>query len=505
MSLSFRHGAALLFALAVSSAFGQGMHPPTNLIVTSATKSSVQLSWTAAQPQAPGFLVERKTLNGTYAPAPNLPDGGMPGVAFVDSTIDPFTTYVYRVSATSLNGTSTPSQEVTVGPPPTGYNIAAPVPSSGGFWGQQVQMVLDANGDPALGFAYILGDDNMDFSASAVYFVSWNRAQYNWNPPVQVAFVNDIRVPTPQSTISLSRDPTNNTFGFAYAVGSDLERLDVALSTDGGATWKTQTAFSNTGFQLQQIALALYGGQASLAYDQTQNGLVYLTGSQAAAPAQWTPTPVPAPPGISGSPRPAFSLAVDNTGAPGLAYWYSPRTGFNSVLAFWRPIGLNSVVVTDTASIENDQIGCDLTFFGVQPRIAMFAQRDQTSSSIWTVVSSDGGVTWAPPVNVPEDGQALTGNYLSSASGSVGQGALVSELISNNTGAQCGLPKLSVSPDFGTWTTCSPTGNQPPQTTPSFVKVVFAANDLLYVAFENTNVNTTALNNGVVVWRQTQP
>ena len=504
MSLSNRHGAALLFALVASSAFGQGLQPPTNLIATSATSSMVQLSWTAAQPQAPGFIVERKTLNGTYAPAPNIPDGGFAGIAYVDNTIDPFTTYVYRVSATSLNGTSTPSNEVTVGPPPFGYNVAAPEPSTGGYWGQQIQMVLDANGDPALGFVYILGDDSMDFSASAVYFVSWNRAQYSWNAPVQVAAVNDIRVPVPQSTISLSRDPTNNTFGFAYPVGNDLERLDVALSTDGGVTWKAQTAFSNTGFQLQQIALALYGGQAFLVYDQTLKGLTYLTGTQGSSPTQWTATPVPAPPGISGSPRPAFSLAVDNTGAPGLGYWYAPRTGPNSVLAFWRPIGLNSVVVTDTAGIANDQVGTDLTFFGALPRIALFAQRDKTSSSVWTVLSSDGGVTWAPPVNVPQDGRAVTGNYISIASGSMGQGALVSELISNNVG-QCGLPKLSVSPDFQTWTTCSPTANLAPPTTPSFVKVAFAANDLLYVAFENTNFITTVLKNGVVLWRQAQP
>ena len=120
----------------------------------------------------------------------------------------------------------------------------------------------------------------------------------------------------------------------------------------------------------------------------------------------------------------------------------------------------------------------------------MFAQRDKTSSPVWTVVSSDGGITWAPPVNVPEDGRAVTGNYISIASGSMGQGALVSELISNNVG-QCGLPKLSVSPDFQTWTTCSPTGTPAPQTIPSFVRVAFAANEMLYVAFENTNFITT--------------
>jgi hypothetical protein len=495
----------LLFALGVSL-FGQALPAPTNLVVTSATNSSVQLSWTAAQPQPPGFLVERKTLGGTYAPVPNIPDAGLAAAAYVDSSIDPFTTYVYRVSATSLNGASAPSNEVTVGPPPVGYNMASPVPVNGaGFWGQQVQMVLDANGDPALGFVYIVGDDDMDFSASAVYFVSWNRAQYSWNPAVKVAFVNNIRLPSPQSTISLARDPINNTFGFAYLNGNDLQRLDLSLSTDGGVTWSPSTVITNTGYQLQHIALALYGGQGFLVYNQAFQGLTYRTGSQTTPPARWTVAPVPAPPGVSGSPRPEFSLAVDNTGAPGVAYWYLPNTGSSSVLAFWRPGSANSAVVTDTAGAPNDQVACDLTFFGALPRIAMFAQRDKTSSLVWTSASSDGGVTWAAPVNVPDDGRAVTGNYISIASGSMGQGALVSELITNNVGAQCGLPKLSVSPDFSSWTTCSPTGNQPPQTTPSFIKVLFAPNDLLYVAFDNTNFNTATLKNGVVVWRQPQP
>lgn len=501
----FRRGAAVVISLVASSAFSQSLQPPTNLIVSSATNSSVQLSWTAPQPQAPGFIVERKTLNGAYATLPAVPDGGVPGVAFADSTIDPFTTYVYRVSATSLNATSVPSNEVTVGPPPAGYSVAAPVPSSAGFWGQQVQMVLDANGDPALGFVYIVADDEMDFGASALYFVSWNRAQYRWNSPAKVASVGNIYVPRPQSLISLSRDPINNTFGFAYANGDDLERLDVALSSDGGATWKAQTAFSNTGFQLQEVSFAMYGGQAYLAYDQTLRGLTYATGSQLDAPAGWTRTPVPAPPGLSGVARPAFALAVDNTGAPGLAYWSTPAKGTNSVLAFWKPGSASSVVVADTASVGNDQLAADLTFFGVQPRIAMFAQRDNTTNYLWTSLSNDGGFTWAAPASVPFDGRAITGNYISLASGSLGQGALVSELISNNTGAQCGLPKLALSPDFLTWTTCSPTADQPPQTNPSFVKVVFAPNDLLYVAFENTSFNTTVLGNGVVVWRQPQP
>ena len=164
--------------------------------------------------------------------------------------------------------------------------------------------------------------------------------------------------------------------------------------------------------------------------------------------------------------RPAFSAAGMTT--PARRGW---PTGMllHDPPACWRfETNWSNSVVNDTASIGNDQIGCDLTFFGVLPRIAMFAQRDKTSSAVWTVLSSDGGVNWLRPSMSLRMGGRLMANYISIASGSMGQGALVSELISNNVGAQCGLPKLSVSPDFVNWTTCSPAGNQAPQTTPSF-------------------------------------
>ena len=52
-----------------------------------------------------------------------------------------------------------------------------------------------------------------------------------------VAYVDDIRVGSPQQNISLARDPQTGTFGLAYAAGNDLGRLDLSLSSDGGATW----------------------------------------------------------------------------------------------------------------------------------------------------------------------------------------------------------------------------------------------------------------------------
>jgi len=484
--------------------------------VTTATSSSVQLSWTAPPSGAPGYIVERKTLTGAFAALPNTPDAGTPGVTIADNTIDPFTAYVYRVRAVSLTDSSAPSNERTVGPPPDGFNVVSPDPTSSGHndeFGREIQMVLDANGDPAISYLYLLrapsssneGDPPPDdFSPTAIYFVSWNRAQYRWNAPALVAMVDDIRVFAPQTNISLARDPVNNTFGLAYAVGNDLGRLDLSLSIDGGSTWTRQTIADNQGFQLQEVSLALYGGAGHLVYTGFKN-LEYITGSQTVPPARWTRTEVPLPPGLAGTPRPAFSLAVDNTGTPGLAFWTSPAKGDNSVLGYWKPGSLNSVAVTDTNNNVNGLIGCDLTFFGTQPRIAMFAVRDTTSSWVWTSMSNDAGVTWTPPANVPRDVRALLGGYISIAAGSKGQGAIVADFAGGSpAGMQCGLPKLARSPDFTTWTTCSPTGAQTPEVTPAFMRIAFAANDLLYLVFQNSNYDLAGVKNGVVLWHEPQ-
>src|SRR5256885_13294725 len=53
-------------------------------------------------------------------------------------------------------------------------------------------------------------------------------------------------------------------------------------------------------------------GAGHLVYTGFKN-LEYITGSQTVPPARWTRTEVPLPPGLAGTPRPAFSLAVDNT------------------------------------------------------------------------------------------------------------------------------------------------------------------------------------------------
>ena len=86
--------------------------------------------------------------------------------------------------ASSPLGLSDASGEVTVGPPPYGFNrVVAPPASVHSFehFGVGSRMALDSNGDPAV--AYIIKDpnDDNDFSASArqgadVYLADLERA-----------------------------------------------------------------------------------------------------------------------------------------------------------------------------------------------------------------------------------------------------------------------------------------------------------------------------------------
>ena len=72
----------------------QNVGVPTGLKVVAASKSQVQLSWTAGDSSNVTYSVERKTLTGSYAPAVNATT-----VSATDTTIDAYQSYVYRVRA----------------------------------------------------------------------------------------------------------------------------------------------------------------------------------------------------------------------------------------------------------------------------------------------------------------------------------------------------------------------------------------------------------------------
>jgi hypothetical protein len=86
---------------------------PENLEVSFVSATQVSLSWTNVDPNATAVIVERKTgAAGVYA---QIGGTGSPTVnTFSDLTVEPGTTYYYRVRAANLDSTSVPSNEIAV-------------------------------------------------------------------------------------------------------------------------------------------------------------------------------------------------------------------------------------------------------------------------------------------------------------------------------------------------------------------------------------------------------
>lgn len=92
------------------------------LTVTSATSKQTILSWTSAEPGP--LVVERKRQGAAkFDVITTIRDAAS---SYTDATIDPMTIYQYRVRAEAP--ASKPSNEVTVGPPATGYSVALATP-----------------------------------------------------------------------------------------------------------------------------------------------------------------------------------------------------------------------------------------------------------------------------------------------------------------------------------------------------------------------------------------
>jgi hypothetical protein len=312
--------AAVVWMAGTLSLMAQAPPGPTGLSVVSATKSQVQLKWTGNN-TATGYVVERKTLNGSYSTALNSTSA-----TASDNNIDAYTTYVYRVRATSSGAQSDPSNEVTVGPPPYGFNRAAAPPPNATYldhFGIGLRMALDSNGDPALAYVFHDPNEDRDFSDSALYFVKWNRAAYQWTTPLRVALTDEVDTGSTHA-LSIARDPSNGMWGIAFQdhTDPDFTRIDLALSTDDGATWKKQTIATDVGeqsFEYQSPSLAMNAGNVYLVFYHAYEGLRYVTGKETDDPKTWKAQVVPPLAGHEEVQR-VTSLAIDSEGVPGIAF-----------------------------------------------------------------------------------------------------------------------------------------------------------------------------------------
>jgi hypothetical protein len=143
---------------------------PANLTVTKSTSGEVDLSWTGG---ASSYTVQRSVLGGPFDAIATAST-----TSYKDTQIDPYTTYLYQITANSAN-----SNQVTVGPPPAGFQLASPVPAQGNphSYGYGLSMVQDSS-DPAFAFLYDDPNQDTDHTDTQLLFRSWNRAKYACAP-----------------------------------------------------------------------------------------------------------------------------------------------------------------------------------------------------------------------------------------------------------------------------------------------------------------------------------
>ncbi len=153
---------------------------------------------------------------------PRVRGSPSPSVTIAPIPAGQFATYTFRVRGVGANdATSAPSNEITVGPPPTGFHGAATRPTSlkePGQFTPDLAMALDDNGDPAFVYTVMDPNNDQDASDSRVDFVSWSRATYRWNAPVTIEVTGDITSRGAVVPVSFAADASTHRFGVAYLV-----------------------------------------------------------------------------------------------------------------------------------------------------------------------------------------------------------------------------------------------------------------------------------------------
>ena len=477
-------GTIFLSAMMATSAFAQA---PTGLAVKAATSKRADLTWNGT---AASYTVQRRVLGSSSF---SSVASSVSTASYSDTTIDPYTTYQYQVLANLSSGASSPSNQVTVGPPASGFTNVAPAPGPAGSqaannYGYNLSAVLDGNGDPA--FAFIFYDPNLDSDPAdtLVEFRSWNRAQYKWNDIVHaIANIGESGTSFHQ-VLSLAYDASTSTFGIAVENNQGSSVL-LYLSADGGATWTKKTTFAVSGSGVTSPSMAFHNGNIHLAYVVDGAGVKYVTGKLSADPATW---PTKSEVKVSGidvaRSAVTISLALDGNGNPAIA-WFADdqQNSYNEILQFWKPAGSAAPVkVMDSQNQQSDQLAAKLAFYNLNPRVLAYVQRKDGDFgvAVHSGKSDDGGNTWAAPVLVPPDGDRSTDYPFDLAVDSQGHGAAPVGSNGGSSGGSCGNPKFSRTNDFATWKTCDAANNlqatQNYTVFPGAVAVVYGGNDRLY-------------------------
>ena len=203
-----------------------------------------------------------------------------------------------------------------------------------------------------------------------------------------------------------------------------------------------------------------------------------------------------------------ISLALDSGGVPGVAYFAQDSVqSYNSVLLFWRPAGnTNPTRVLDSQGQQSDQEAVKLVFYGLNPRVLVFLQRQDGGFGVGDhyAQSNDGGNTWQTPVLIPPDGNSSTDYPFDMTIGSQGQAAIGFGQNSGSGDAGCPNPKLSRSSDGLHFTTCGVASADVIGTFSSYpgaIQIAYGGNDKLYYLWWATEGNSQS-DTGIMMYRE---
>ncbi|HEY1493274.1 MAG TPA: IPT/TIG domain-containing protein, partial [Candidatus Solibacter sp.] len=399
---------------------------------------------------------QRRTLGGSYG---NVATVTTP--SYSNTSLDAYTTYQYQIVANLASGASSPSNQVTVGPPPSGFTVAAAAPGSAGSdqagnYGYDLSMALDTNGDPAFAFLQQDPNNDSDYSDTQILFRSWNRAAYAWNPIVRVAATGDTATYF-HNTLSLAVDSTTGVF----AIFSEFEQAGAVklYTSPDGAAWSMKASYPNSDSHATSPVVALSGGNVYLASIIDYVGVRYVSGKLSADPATWLSKTAPVPAGTSTADESVtLAMALDSAGNPGIAYWVEDTVqSYNRVLLYWRPAGTSAPTrVLDSQGHQSDGVSVRMVYRNLNPRILVSVQRADGGFGVTVhfVKSDNGGSSWSNVVLIPADGDSSTDYPFDLAIDSQDHGAAGFGQNAGSGNNVCQGPKLALSTDLATWKTC---------------------------------------------------
>lgn len=470
-----------------------GVASAQKLEVKSATTSKVELAWTGT---APKWIVERRS-----GPAFEKVSEST-STTYQDTSIAPFGTYTYRVRS---GPAAAPSNEVTVGPPPTGLLKPALAPKADNRdsddYGRKAALALDENGDAAFAFLWRDPNANNQPDESQVMFVRWNRAQYKWSEPQKIAVTGATNVDQGEP-LSLAFQPGTGIAGLVYPV-KDQNGFTFALSKDGGNTWQMTQYSNELGGPVDSSVLSFVKDHFYLAVNAYQDGPALIDGDIGGDTSKWR---VRKPPvlGRQHHNQATVGLAVDAQGAPYMAYFDTPTENSESYLFnVWQPDLGKAVTATDTHGDRPDSPILKLAHGGGKFAllVTMHADDKDDQAGVWAATSTDGS-TWTPAAKIPHDKSRSNGDTMSIAVDSKGTAFAVFSTPSGSEDGLCRNADFATSTDGATWTHCGVGKFANDTFSPGSVtrSVVIAPDDSVYYLW---NESRSAKNGpGLVIWHK---